>query len=67
MEVEKVKDAVGGMVPQGETFHWKDGWLFCRGEANDVHIWNANHAGKPDAVELKIPATEWASIVRALA
>lgn len=52
-------DGIKRMAPQGPVFHWKDGWMFCRGEANAVHIWCKG-------IELKIPAAEWDSITRHL-
>jgi hypothetical protein len=48
----------GNMYPQGPTFHWRDGWYFCRGECMTVQIWNYQRR-----VELEIPANEWDSIV----
>jgi hypothetical protein len=56
--LEKVRAGVSGIVPQGPTFHWKDGWFFCRGEGLAVHIWNTEHGA-----ELIIPRGEWDSIV----
>jgi hypothetical protein len=53
------------MAPQGSPFHWKDGWMFCRGEAGTVHIYRAGE-GFRDEVELKIPFAEWESILRHL-
>jgi hypothetical protein len=54
------------LYPQGPTFHWRDGWMFCRGEGMTVHIWNAdwNPANlKPPLVAITIPDAEWDSIV----
>jgi hypothetical protein len=44
------------LYPQGPTFHWRDGWMFARGEGMTVHIWNTH-------LEIKIPDGEWDSIV----
>lgn len=58
----KVSEGVSGnMYPQGPTFHWRDGWNFCRGEGLDVHIWNTERR-----IDLVIPRVEWDSIVTAL-
>lgn len=57
-------EGVRGMSPQGSVFHWRYGWMFCRGEANAVHVWNTAWS---DGSELKIPAGEWDSIVKHLA
>lgn len=56
-----VREAVGGMYPQGCTYHWRDGWYFCRGECLVVHVWNYEKK-----IELEIPANEWDSIVETL-
>lgn len=62
LPLERVHEAVGdNLVPQGPTFHWRNGWMFARGEANDVHVWNIERG-----IDLIIPATEWASISQAL-
>lgn len=53
-------EGIKRMAPQGSPFHWKDGWMFCRGEALTVHVYR-------DGIELKIPAAEWDSIVKHLA
>lgn len=55
-------EGIKRMSPQGIPFHWKDGWMFCRGEANTVHIYRNDSQN----FELKIPAGEWDSIVRYL-
>jgi hypothetical protein len=61
--VEKVHDGVAGNAcPQGPAFHWRDGWMFARGEANNVHVWK-NSLNGPVEVSLCIPAAEWDSIV----
>ncbi len=57
----KVHEAVGdNIVPQGPTFHWRNGWMFARGEANDVHVWNIDRG-----IDLIIPSAEWVSIINA--
>jgi hypothetical protein len=56
-----IREGVGGIVPHGPVFHWRDGWCFCRGENLIVHVWN-----RDKNVDLEIPAGEWASIVNAL-
>jgi hypothetical protein len=48
--------------PQGPTFHWRDGWMFARGEGMNVHVWKNSHNGPPE-VSLCIPRAEWESIV----
>lgn len=53
-------DGIKIMSPQGSPFHWKDGWMFCRGEALAVHVYRGD-------IELKISAGEWDSIVKHLA
>lgn len=47
------------------SFHWRDGWMFSRDEANTVHIRHSDE-GSCNTVHLKIPAMEWDSIVRHL-
>jgi hypothetical protein len=50
---------MSNICPQGSTFHWKNGWMFARGEANYVHVWRGD-------IELNIPPNEWDSIVKAM-
>ena len=57
--------SVGYWAPQGPTFHWRDGWMFARGEGGDVHIWHVADTGPPD-VNLRIPRGEWLSILEAV-
>lgn len=58
-----VHDGVSSNVnPQGPTFHWRDGWMFCRGEGMAVHIWKTSDP-YPPAIELTISDSEWDSIV----
>ena len=57
-----VLEGIGSnMYPQGPTFHWRDGWYFCRGEGLVVNIWNDGHD-----IHLEIPRDEWDSIVETL-
>lgn len=57
-------EGIERVAPQGSPFHWSNGWMFCRGEANEVHIYQSGHlAGN---IHLKIAAAEWDSIVRHL-
>ena len=48
--------------PQGPTFHWRNGWMFSRGEGMVVHIWKTNDP-LPPTFEITIPDAEWDSIV----
>jgi hypothetical protein len=60
--VEKVAEAIGdNLVPQGPTFHWRNGWMFARGEANYVHFWNIERG-----IDLQFPPNEWDSIIKPL-
>lgn len=60
--LKKVHEAVGdNLVPQGPTFHWRNGWMFARGEALDVHVWNIERG-----IDLIIPRSDWDSIVSAM-
>lgn len=53
--LQKAHEAVGdNLVPQGPTFHWRNGWMFARGERLDVHIWNVERG-----IDLVIPVHEW--------
>lgn len=65
--MEKTNVVVHGAVssnlyPQGPTFHWRDGWTFCRGEGMAVHIWKTSDP-HPPSIEITIPDGEWESIV----
>lgn len=60
--VEKVHEAVGdNLIPQGPSFHWRNGWMFARGEALDVRMWNIERG-----IDLIIPSAEWDSLVESL-
>ena len=62
MPPEKAHEAVGDNVcPQGPSFHWRNGWMFARGEANYIHVWNIERG-----IDLCISPDEWASIVKSL-
>ena len=50
------------LYPQGPTFHWRDGWMFARGEGMAVHIWKTDDP-RPPSIEITIPDGEWQSIV----
>lgn len=59
----RVNDGVSGnIVPQGPTFHWRDGWMFARGEGLCIHVWNIERG-----IDLTIPRGEWDSIISELA
>lgn len=55
-------EGIKRMTPQGSPFHWRDGWMFCRGEAGAVHVYNSNRQD----IDLRIPFAEWQSILRHL-
>ncbi len=60
--MEKVHEgASGNICPQGPTFHWRNGWMFCRGEGLYVHIWNIERG-----IDLAMPPAEWDSLVKSL-
>jgi hypothetical protein len=59
---KKVHEAVGSnVVPQGASYHWRNGWMFARGEGSHVHIWNIERG-----IDLCIPPNEWESLTAAL-
>jgi hypothetical protein len=45
------------------AFHWKDGWMFERGEAGYVHIWKLENE-QPTDIEIAIPPGVWLSILK---
>lgn len=54
-----MNEAIGdNVLPGATTFHWRNGWQFARGEADNVHIWNIERG-----IDLCIPPNEWDSIV----
>lgn len=52
-----VHEGVGGVVPQGPTFQWKDGWMFARSDRG-IEIWNNQRE-----IEMTIPLPEWDLII----
>jgi len=60
-ENTKVRDGVGDIVPHGPVYHWRNGWYFCRGECNVVHIWNVERG-----IELEMTESEWDSLAQFL-
>lgn len=50
------------MINGRGPFHWRDGWHWQGLEDGTVEVWHGDESG-PSADALRIPATEWASIV----